>query len=172
MKNENYCTACPRGCRADRSRGEVGFCRCGETAHLSRASLHMWEEPPVSGARGSGTLFFAGCSLGCVFCQNRSISRGESGREFSDDALVSAMLSLRDAGAHNINLVTPTHYLNAVVRALEKAKPQLGIPVVYNCGGYEKVESLKRLDGLVDVYLPDCKYCSSELSARYSAAGD
>jgi len=169
---EKYCTACPRECRAERGAGVLGYCRCGKVVHLSRVSLHMWEEPPVSGKRGSGTLFFTGCSLGCVFCQNREISRAETGRAFTESQLESAMLSLRDAGAHNINLVTPTHYLNTVARVLEAVKPRLGIPVVYNCGGYEKVESLKRLEGLVDVYLPDCKYFSSELSARYSSAED
>lgn len=169
---EEKCMACPRECGAVRSKGEMGFCGCGETARLSRVSLHMWEEPPISGTRGSGTLFFSGCSLRCVFCQNKAISRGGEGREFSPDELVRAMLTLEEAGAHNINLVTPTHYLNAVVAALEKVRPRLGIPVVYNCGGYEKKESLIRLDGLVDVYLPDLKYFSSELSARYSAAPD
>ena len=169
---EERCMACPRECGADRSKGELGFCRCGDAARLSRVSLHMWEEPPISGTRGSGTLFFSGCSLRCVFCQNKAISRGGEGREFSSDELARAMLTLEEAGAHNINLVTPTHYLKTVVSALEKAKPRLGIPVVYNCGGYEREVSLRRLEGLVDIYLPDLKYFSPELSARYSAAPD
>lgn len=167
-----YCMACPRKCRVNRGAGERGYCACGEKARVSRVSLHMWEEPPISGIRGSGTVFFSGCSLRCVFCQNRDISRSESGRAFSAEKLADAMLSLRDAGAHNINLVTPSHYVNTVVTALERVKPTLGIPVVYNCGGYESVESLSRLEGLVDVYLPDCKYLSPQLSARYSSASD
>ena len=169
---ERKCELCPRLCGVDREAGERGFCGCGDTARVSRVSLHMWEEPTVSGSRGSGTVFFSGCSLRCVFCQNKAISRGNVGREMDTDELASAMLALRDAGAHNINLVTPSHYLTAVIAALEKVRPTLGIPVVYNCGGYERVESLRRLEGLVDVYLPDCKYYSSELSARYSSAPD
>ena len=132
----------------------------------------MWEEPPVSGIRGSGTVFFAGCNLRCVFCQNKKISRGGAGRFYSEDDLIRAMYSLRDEGAHNINLVTPTHYTRALARVLERVKPSLGIPVVWNSGGYESVGSLRMLDGLVDVYLPDLKYFSPELSARYSAAPD
>lgn len=132
----------------------------------------MWEEPPVSGIRGSGTVFFAGCNLRCVFCQNKKISRGGAGRLFSEDDLIKAMYALRDEGAHNINLVTPTHYTRVLARVLERVKPSLGIPVVWNSGGYESVESLKMLDGLVDVYLPDLKYFSPELSERYSAAPD
>ena len=169
---DKYCDACPRGCRADRAAGQLGFCGCGDTAHITRVSLHKWEEPTVSGVLGSGTLFFSGCSLRCVFCQNRDISRNERGREMSARELADAMLALRQAGAHNVNLVTPTHYIETVVKALELVKPSLGIPVVYNCGGYESLRSLKRLEGLIDVYLPDLKYFSSELSARYSAAPD
>lgn len=169
---EEKCRDCPRECGADRANGEVGFCSCGYTARVSRVSLHKWEEPPVSGSRGSGTIFFSGCSLRCVFCQNRTISRCESGRAFSSEELADAMLVLENAGAHNINLVTPTHYLRAVVDALKIAKPHLSIPVVYNCGGYEKVASLRRLEGLVDIYLPDFKYYSPELSAKYSSASD
>lgn len=167
-----YCNLCPRNCGVDRRGGERGFCGCGAEAHVSRISLHRWEEPPISGEKGSGTIFFSGCSLRCVFCQNREISRGEVGRALSPAQLADTMRALGDMGAHNINLVTPTHYLDAVIPALEAVKPTLGIPVVYNCGGYESVGSLKRLRGLVDVYLPDCKYYSSELSARYSGAPD
>lgn len=169
---DKYCVACPRECSVRRDTGELGYCLCNERAHLTRVSLHRWEEPPVSGQNGSGTLFFSGCSLRCVFCQNRDISRAQKGRAFSVGELAEAMLALQAAGAHNVNLVTPTHYLSSVVKALEKAKPSLRIPVVYNCGGYEKVSSLERLDGLVDIYLPDCKYFSSELSARYSSAAN
>lgn len=169
---EKRCGLCPRNCGVDRSGGERGYCSCGDVARVSRVALHKWEEPPISGSRGSGTVFFSGCSLGCVFCQNRDISRRESGRPFSSDELAAAMLSLEQAGAHNVNLVTPTHYLDSVTAALEAVKPHLSIPVVYNCGGYERVESLRRLEGLVDVYLPDVKYFSSELSAKYSSAPD
>lgn len=171
MENKYLCSDCPRACRADRE-VKHGFCGVSDGVYVSRAALHMWEEPPVSGIRGSGTIFFAGCNLRCVFCQNKKISRGGAGRLFSEDNLIKAMYSLRDEGAHNINLVTPTHYTRVLARVLERVKPSLGIPVVWNSGGYESVESLKMLDGLVDVYLPDLKYFSPELSARYSAAPD
>ena len=135
--------------------------------------LHRWEEPPISGERGSGAIFFCGCNLRCVFCQNKTISRGGGNRkELSEDELISLMLKLRDAGAHNINLVTPTHFADTLARVLERVKPDLGIPVVYNTSGYESLETLKLLDGLVDVYLPDFKYASSELAAKYSSAPD
>ena len=134
--------------------------------YVPRAALHMWEEPPVSGIRGSGTVFFAGCNLRCVYCQNKAISRGRAGRAYSEEELAETMLRLRDMGAHNINLVTPTHYAEALARVLEKVKPRLGIPVVWNSGGYESAETLKMLEGLVDVYLPDIKYFSPLLSAR------
>lgn len=172
MENNKYlCSDCPRACGVDREE-KHGFCSVSGGVYVSRAALHMWEEPPVSGIRGSGTIFFAGCNLRCVFCQNKKISRGGAGRLYSEDDLATAMLSLRDEGAHNINLVTPTHYTRVIARVLERVKPDLGIPVVWNSGGYESVESLKMLEGLVDVYLPDLKYFSSELSARYSAAPD
>ena len=132
----------------------------------------MWEEPPVSGTRGSGTVFFSGCNLRCVFCQNKKISRSPSGRIYTEDELCDAFFRLESEGAHNINLVTPTHYTETLARVLEKAKPRLKIPVVWNSGGYESVKTLKALEGLVDVYLPDFKYFSSELSERYSFAPD
>jgi putative pyruvate formate lyase activating enzyme len=132
----------------------------------------MWEEPPVSGTRGSGTVFFAGCNLGCVFCQNKKISRSPSGRIYTEDELCDVMLRLESEGAHNVNLVTPTHYTESIVRVLEKVKPMLRVPVVWNSGGYESVETLRTLEGLVDVYLPDLKYFSPELSERYSSAPD
>ena len=171
MEVKRACSDCPRGCGANRSE-RTGFCGVTEDMYISRVALHPWEEPPVSGIRGSGTVFFAGCSLRCVFCQNKKISRGASGRVYSEDELIRSMLELCDKGAHNINLVTPTHYVSALARVLEKVKPLLRIPVVWNSGGYESVESLKRLEGLVDVYLPDLKYYSPELSERYSAAPD
>lgn len=140
---------------------------------IARAALHFWEEPCISGKNGSGTVFFSGCSLRCVYCQNRSIALGDVRTAVSTERLSEIFLSLQEQGAHNLNLVTPTHEIEAVVRALERAKARgLSIPVVYNTGGYEKVESLKLLDGLVDVWLPDLKYFDSALSKRYSGAED
>lgn len=165
------CLQCPRRCGVDRTE-DVGFCGVPWEFCVARASLHAWEEPSLSGTRGSGTIFFAGCNLRCVFCQNRAISRGECGRRLDADALERLMLRLRDAGAHNVNLVTPTPYAEQLIPVLQRVKPKLGIPVVYNCGGYERVETLQALEGLVDVYLPDVKYFDSRLSADYSGASD
>lgn len=140
---------------------------------IARAALHFWEEPCISGVNGSGTVFFSGCSLRCVYCQNRKIALGDVGTTVSMERLAEIYLELQGQGAHNINLVTPAHETDAVVRSLERAKRQgLKIPVVYNTGSYEKVENLKQLEGLVDVWLPDLKYYSPELSARYSSASD
>ena len=169
------CNICPRGCLVDRSTSS-GFCGAPEKIAVSRISLHQWEEPPISGERGSGTIFFSGCNLRCVFCQNKVISsqKGafENAKIISAEELARSMLDLAALGAHNINLVTPTHYASAVKKALEIAKKELTIPVVYNSSGYESVETLRSLSGLIDVYLPDLKYVSSELSSRYSAAPD
>lgn len=169
---QQQCLQCPRACGVDRSAGEYGYCGVPWGFRVARASLHRWEEPSVSGTRGSGTIFFTGCNLRCVFCQNREISREGMGRELDADGLIDVMLRLRDAGAHNINFVTPTPYAYQLAEVLERVKPLLGIPVVYNCGGYESVESLKRLEGLVDVYLPDLKYFDGEIASRYSGAPD
>jgi len=140
---------------------------------IARAALHFWEEPCISGVNGSGTVFFSGCSLRCVYCQNRKIALGDVGTTVSVERLAEIYLELQGQGAHNINLVTPAHETDAVIRSLERAKRQgLQIPIVYNTGSYEKVENLKRLEGLVDVWLPDLKYYSPELSARYSSAPD
>lgn len=166
------CLQCPRKCGVDRLAGEYGYCGVPWGFRVARASLHRWEEPSLSGIRGSGTVFFTGCNLRCVFCQNREISREGMGRELDADGLIDVMLRLRDAGAHNINLVTPTPYAYQLAEVLERVKPLLGIPVVYNCGGYESVETLKRLEGLVDVYLPDLKYFDGEIASRYSGAPD
>jgi len=164
--------ACPRECGADRTSG-TGFCGGGALPKIARAALHFWEEPCISGVNGSGTVFFSGCSLRCVYCQNRKIALGDVGTTVSVERLAEIYLELQGQGAHNINLVTPAHETDAVVRSLERAKRQgLKIPVVYNTGSYEKVENLKRLEGLVDVWLPDLKYYSPELSARYSSAPD
>lgn len=166
------CRECPRLCGTDRSAGGRGVCGMPSELTVSRIALHPWEEPPISGTRGSGTVFFAGCNLRCVFCQNRTISREGVGSVISEDDLITRMLTLQEEGAHNINLVTPTHYTTALVRLLTKIKPRLHIPVVWNSGGYESVESLRMLEGLVDVYLPDFKYMSPDLAAAYSAAPD
>ena len=167
------CCLCPRECHVNRHASQVG--RCGQTGTLmaARASLHFWEEPCISGTNGSGTVFFSGCNLGCVFCQNDNIARGTAGREISMGRLAEIFLELQEKGAHNINLVTPSHFIPQIVQALVTAKNHgLAIPIVYNTGSYEKVDSLRLLDGLVDIYLPDLKYFSSELSARFSNAPD
>ena len=169
------CNICPRRCNANRE-DRVGFCGVPSEIHVSRVSLHKWEEPPVSGKNGSGTIFFTGCNLRCVFCQNKRISGASDllsgSMSMTPEALCDAMLRLQDEGAHNINLVTPTHYSEGIIKALKGAKPRLSVPVVYNSSGYESVDTLKRLSGLVDVYLPDLKYFSSELSSKYSGAAD
>ncbi len=166
------CMLCPRACGVDRAHGERGVCGVPDTLLVSRIAPHMWEEPPISGTRGSGTVFFAGCNLGCVFCQNHVISHEHKGTPMTEEALITAILDLQEQGVHNINLVTPTHYADRLARVLEAVKPRLYIPVVWNSGGYELPATLQRLEGLVDVYLPDFKYHSPELAARYSAAPD
>lgn len=173
MNYYKKCTLCPRNCGTDRANGQLGFCRMPSIITAALASVHRWEEPPISGTRGSGTIFFSGCNLRCVFCQNHDISSDNIGREISTDRLSEIMLEQQDRGVHNINLVTGVHYIPSIAEAISKAKGLgLTIPVVYNSGGYEKAESLKLLDGLVDIYLPDIKYYSSELSAKYSNAAD
>lgn len=165
------CQLCPRMCHADRTR-RTGFCQSGPTAKIARAALHHWEEPCISGSRGSGTVFFSGCTLGCCFCQNFTISHERFGKEVTSEKLSAIFLRLQDQGAHNINLVTATHYLPSVTAALKLARPFLTIPVVYNCGGYERPEIIKALASYVDVWLPDLKYYSSSLSLCYSGAED
>ena len=166
------CMLCPRMCGVDRDGGALGVCKMGAQAMVARAAPHLFEEPCLSGTRGSGTIFFAGCSLRCIFCQNRAISRAPTGRVLTSSALADEMLSLQEQGVHNVNLVTATHFTDKVAEALTLAKPHLRIPVVWNSSGYERVESLRMLDGLVDIYLPDFKYASSDLSRDYSAAPD
>lgn len=166
------CRMCPRRCGVDRTAGQIGVCGMPDTVYISRCAPHMWEEPPISGTRGSGTVFFTGCNLRCVFCQNRTISREGIGYPVTDEELTRKILELQEQGVHNINLVTPTHYTVRLARVLEKVKPRLRIPVVWNSSGYESVEALRLMDGLVDIYLPDFKYLSSELAAAYSAAPD
>ena len=164
------CRQCPRECNIARHGESYGFCASPDDFLIARTGLHEWEEPPISGTRGSGTIFFGGCNLRCVFCQNRAISHGGVGRKMNDDALLDAMLRLQDAGAHNINLVTATPYSFFIAKTLEKAKKDLKIPVVYNCGGYESIEALRALDGLVDIYLPDFKYYDDTFAKEYSSA--
>lgn len=164
------CNQCPRRCGADRRGGKPGFCGVGEEPVVARAAPHFGEEPCISGERGSGAVFFVGCTLRCVFCQNYGLSRARLGKEITVSRLRDIFLELRDQGVHNINLVTASHYTHAVVQALDGL--ELGIPVVWNSSGYESVETLQRLEGLVQVYLPDLKYLDRALSARYSAAPD
>ncbi len=167
------CYDCPRMCGADRSTGERGACGEGNKMRISRIALHPYEEPPISGKNGSGTVFFCGCSLGCVFCQNKEISHGDAvGELYSHERLAEKMLELEELGATNINLVTPTHFSAEVIKTLELVKPRLCVPVVYNTSGYERIQILKRLEGLVDIYLPDFKYMSPELAKCYSHAPD
>ena len=167
------CNLCPRSCLVDRDAGKRGYCGMDSTLRVARAALHMWEEPVISGTRGSGTVFFSGCPLRCVFCQNHQIAIGNVGKEISVGRLVEIFFELKEQGANNINLVTPSHYIPQIAKALEQAKRQkLGLPIVYNTGSYETVDALKRLEGLVDIYLPDCKYFSPEISMRYARAKD
>ena len=169
----SLCNLCPRRCAVDRENGELGYCGQTSEIRICRAAPHFFEEPPISGTRGSGTVFFAGCSLGCVFCQNGSISRGvEAGDIVSPEALADIFLDLEQRGVHNINLVTPTHFSDGVRRALEISRPKLKIPIVYNTSGYERAEILRTFDGLVDIYLPDFKYATAETAKKYSAAPD
>lgn len=166
------CRVCPRACLVDRTAGDLGVCGMPDVYRVARIAPHLWEEPPISGEKGSGTVFFSGCNLRCVFCQNRDISREGIGDLMAEDALVERIHELLNQGVHNLNLVTPTHYTPMLARLLERLKPILTVPVVWNSSGYETVESLRMLEGLVDVYLPDFKYISPELSAAYSAAPD
>ena len=165
------CRLCPRNCRVNRKE-RTGFCGEKDGIRCARAALHHWEEPCISGTRGSGAVFFSGCSLKCCYCQNYQISQEGLGKEISPEKLARIFLDLQEQGAHNINLVTGTHFLPGILTALDLARPKLSIPVVYNCGGYEKPEVIRLLDGYVDIYLPDLKYFDPELSARYSGARD
>lgn len=167
------CTLCPRECHVNRNAGEIGY--CGQNARLTaaRAALHFWEEPCLSGTNGSGAVFFGGCNLRCVYCQNHEIAQSRAGREITLSRLSGVFLELQEKGAHNINLVTPTHFVPQIITALQTAKQQgLRLPVVYNTSAYEKVETLRMLEGLVDIYLPDLKYRDPVLSEAYSHAAD
>ena len=167
------CNLCPRECNVDRGLGKIGFCKVPNHIKVARAALHFGEEPCISGEEGSGTVFFSGCNLRCVYCQNRKIAEGVFGKEVTVERLVAIFLELQEKGANNINLVTPSHYVLQIVKALKMAKEQgLTVPIVYNSSAYEKVEVLRLLEGLVDVYLPDFKYMDAMLSKKYSNAKD
>lgn len=167
------CLLCPRQCGANRLMGQTGYCGMTAEVTIARASLHMWEEPCISGTNGSGTVFFTGCPLRCVFCQNRQIAIGNTGTKITVERLSEIFLELQHKGAHNINLVTPTHYVPQIVEALKRAKKNgLSVPIVYNTGSYEKVDTIRMLEGLIDIWLPDCKYYGKELATRYSNAPD
>ena len=167
------CYLCPRNCGVDRDHGELGFCRETNEIVAARAALHFWEEPCISGAAGSGTVFFAGCNLQCVFCQNASIARAETGKTISAERLADIFLELQEKHALNINLVTPTHFVLPIIEALKISTARgLEIPVVYNTSAYEKVATLKRLEGYVSVFLPDFKYLDADISRKYSNAAD
>lgn len=165
------CTLCPRNCHANRLAGQVGYCGQPATIRAARASLHLWEEPCICGEEGSGTVFFSGCNMRCVFCQNHNIAIGKYGRELTLERLAEIFLELQDRGANNINLVTPSHYIPQIVYSLNLAKENgLSIPIVYNTSSYEEVSSLRLLEGLVDIYLPDLKYYSADLAQEFSHA--
>ncbi len=167
------CTLCPRNCHVDRTIGRKGYCRETDELVVARAALHMWEEPCISGEKGSGTVFFSGCPVGCVYCQNRQIARGIVGKKITIERLAEIFLELQAQGANNINLVTPTHYVPQIIQAVTIARANgLRLPIVYNSGGYEKTETLALLDGIVDIYLPDFKYISPVIAKKYSNCAD
>lgn len=163
------CNLCPRQCGADRSNGQLGYCRCPDTAVVAKTMLHKWEEPALAGSGGSGAIFFGGCTLGCKYCQNRDISRAPVGKAVTSTELRAMMENLIRQGAENIDLVTPTQYLPTILPALEEKLP---VPVVYNCGGYERAETIRSLEGKIDIYLPDLKYADNRLALALSGAAD
>lgn len=172
--DEKWCNLCPRKCNIDRRAGNIGFCGVpSDKIIAARAALHMWEEPCISGEEGSGTVFFSGCTLRCVYCQNYDIARAATGREITKERLADIFLELQEKGANNINLVTPTHYTAEIIWSVKKARGNgLRLPIVYNCSGYEKVETLRKLEGIVDIYLTDFKYMDKGMAAKYSKAAD
>lgn len=174
MKDEFLeCRLCPRNCKVNRTIGQVGVCKVPATLKVARAALHFWEEPCISGTTGSGTVFFSGCSLHCLFCQNQDISYGQSGKNISRERLIEIFLELQGKGANNINLVTAGQYAPHIIWAVERAREQgLKIPIVYNTSSYENVSTIKSLEGIVDIYLPDFKYWDSNVAAKYSKAPD
>lgn len=169
-KEYKKCRLCPRDCKADRTKG-TGYCRVGNELIVSRAALHMWEEPSISGQHGSGTVFFSGCNMGCVFCQNKAISRGEAGKTISAERLVDIFFELESQGANNINLVTGDMFVPTIRTAIEKARAKgIGIPFLFNTSSYLTVDTVRGLEGLIDIYLPDMKYIRDEDAIRYSNA--
>lgn len=167
------CCLCPRRCGVRRGQGQRGFCGADDTIRVARASLHMWEEPPLTGNNGSGTVFFSGCSMRCVYCQNRAISQGSAGKPVSVQRLAEIFLEQQERGAHNLNLVTGDHYIPQILAALTDAKARgLHLPVVWNCSGYQSADGLRLLEGFVDIWLADFKYLSPERAERYSKASD
>lgn len=167
------CTLCPRECHVDRSNGKTGYCGESSTIRIARTSLHQWEEPCITGEYGSGTIFFSGCGLKCIFCQNYNIADSSVGKEFTEEELADAMLRLQENHASNINLVTASHYAKTLVSVIGMAKERgLTIPIVYNTSAYEKPETLRRLEGLIDIYLPDCKFYDSKVAQAYAKAPD
>jgi putative pyruvate formate lyase activating enzyme len=165
------CKLCPRNCGINRLGGDYGYCGAGRELIIARAALHHWEEPCISGTRGSGTVFFSNCSLKCVYCQNHDISQGKAGKEVSLERLAEIFLELEQQGAHNINLVTPTHYVPQIIHSIKLSREQgLTLPIVYNSSGYENIETLKMLEGSIDIYLPDIKYYDDRYALRYSKA--
>jgi len=169
----SQCELCARRCGVDRSNGIVGFCKSTDKIKITRAALHHWEEPIISGSGGSGTIFFSGCSLGCIYCQNAKISRASVGREVTPKELAGEMLRLEGEGAHNINFVTPTHFAPGIAESIRIARDLgLRIPTVYNTGSYDTVKTLRMLDGLIDIYLPDLKYYRPESAKKLSFAQD
>ena len=167
------CELCPRVCGVNRAAGERGICGADDSLIVARAALHFWEEPPISGTKGSGTVFFSNCALHCVYCQNESISSGSAGKPVSVKRLAEMFLELAEQGAHNINLVTPTQYAPQIIWAVRAARDAgLDLPILYNTSGYESVRAIERLAGVVDIYLTDFKYASGDLAARYSNARD
>ncbi|CAB1254812.1 Radical SAM protein [Clostridiaceae bacterium BL-3] len=165
------CNLCPRNCRINRLKGHIGFCNAGKNVKIAKVSLHKWEEPCISGSIGSGTVFFCHCNLKCVFCQNHSISSENIGKEVSIERLSDIFLEQQERGAHNINLVTPTHYIPQIVQALDIAKSKgLTLPILFNTNSYQTTEALKALEGYIDVYLPDLKYFSNKYAIKYSNA--
>ncbi len=165
------CSLCPRECKVDRASGKKGYCKVDGELMVARAALHMWEEPCISGEEGSGTVFFSGCSLGCVYCQNRNIATGHAGKPITAERLCDIFLELQEKKANNINLVTPSHYVPQIITSIKLAKAKgLAIPIVYNSSAYEKVETLRLLEGYIDIYLPDFKYLHPEPARLYSKA--
>ena len=167
----SICNICPRNCNVDRT-SQMGFCSVGDSIRVSKAMLHHWEEPCISGENGSGAIFFSGCNLRCCYCQNYKISTQTFGKDITIEHLANIMISLQEQGANNINLVTPTHYTDKIIQTLDICKHKINIPIVYNCGGYEKLDTLKKLRNYVDIYLTDFKYYSSEMSKMYSKCED